>query len=68
MIECSFGAAQTVERNGPVIEMELGDRAVSALYEENAGSIYHRINVVRGRAMDAVFARVLDDDAETTTE
>lgn len=39
---------------------EIGERAIAALWEENSGSIYHRINVVRGRAMDAVFARVLD--------
>lgn len=41
---------------------ELGERAVAALFEENSGSVYRRINVVRGRAMDAVFARVLTDD------
>lgn len=41
---------------------EIGERAIAAIYEENSGSVYHRINVVRGRAMDAVFARVLTED------
>lgn len=39
----------------------LGERAIAAIYDENSGSIFHRINVVRGRAMEAVFARVLED-------
>lgn len=40
-------------------DMEVGDRVASAMYEENSGNPYHRINVIRGRALDALIFRVL---------
>lgn len=64
MTECSFGAAPTVGRNGPVIAVELGERVLSALYEENSGNPYRRMNAIRGRALDALIFGAIGFDVE----
>jgi len=51
-----------------VIAIELGERVLSALYEENSGNPYHRMNTIRGRALDALIFGVLGPDAEETDQ
>lgn len=51
-----------------MVAIELGERVLSAIYEENSGNPYHRMNTIRGRALDALIFGVLgpdDDDEET---
>ena len=47
-----------------MVQVELGDRVIAALYEENSGNIYHRMNIVRGRAFDALVDSVLGPEEE----
>lgn len=42
----------------------LGDRVIAAMYEENSGNQYHRINTIRGRALDALITSVLGPEEE----
>lgn len=37
---------------------ELGDRVLSALYQENSGNIYHRHGVIIDRWLDGLIHRV----------
>ena len=42
-------------------EYELGERAMSAIYEENSGNQHHRRNVVNERAFTALVKRALGE-------
>lgn len=47
-----------------MIAVELGERVLSALYEENSGNPYRRMNAIRGRALDALIFGAIGFDVE----
>lgn len=41
---------------------ELGERVISAIYEENHGNPYQRINVIRSKCLDAILWPALGEE------